>query len=176
VMANNSRYFKGQDPNRNFGETAQTAKRCSKQKSPAPKYSKTIFKIINTFRGGGYPYLALHNNTNSGGVSMLKSSKAVHSYPAHRKITKGKGGLSDEDSLVYTAGTSRKPNSAKLNRLLKSGLHTKYEVINRANNDCSMSNYVVLKKGTEAYYNIEAQHGDLKTQKVMIDKLMRIIK
>jgi len=176
VMANNSRYFKGQDPNRNFGDTAKTAQRCSKQKSPAPKYSKTIFKIINTFRGGGYPYLALHNNTNGGGVSMLKSSKKVQSYPANGKITRGSGGLSDEDSLVYTAGVSKKPNKNKLNHLLKAGLNTKYEVIDRSNNDCSMSNYVVLKKRTEAYYNIETQHGDFKTQKTMIDRLMRIIK
>jgi len=38
-----------------------------------------------------------------------------------------------------------------------------------------MSNYVVLGKGTDRYYNIEVQHGDAPTQRKMIDILMRRI-
>lgn len=176
VMADNSRYFKGQDPNRNFGDTKRVSKVCSKQKHPAPIYSKTVFKIINEYRKISYPYLALHSNSNGGGVSMLRSSKTVLSYPAVDAITKSSGGLKDEDTLVYTAGTAKKPNSSKLKDLLSMGLNTKYEIVDRTNNDCSMSNYVVLRVGTNDYYNIETQHGDLNTQKIMIDRLMRLIK
>lgn len=176
VINHDHRYFQGQDPNRNFGETTSTARTCSRQNYPAPKYSKIVFKIINTFRKQGYPYLALHNNTNGGGVSMLKSSKTVHSYSAHGTITKSGRGLEDEDTIVYIAGVSNKPDSRKLKALLKMGLNTKYEVVNKMNNDCSMSNYVVLRKGTESYYNLESQLGDTRTQKLMIDRLMRIIK
>ena len=122
------------------------------------------------------PYLALHNNTNGGGVSVLKSSKSVQSFLAYprEQVTHGKG-LKDEDSLVYIAGSHSKPPSRKINRLLHEGMHVKYERVNRTNNDCSMSNYVVLGKHSERYYNIEAQHGDGRTQRKMIDKLMEHI-
>ena len=183
VMANDKRYFMGQDPNRNFGETKKTAKTCSKQKYPAPKYSKTVFKIIDSYKNPKYPYMSLHNNKNghrgnggSGGVSILKSSKIVQSFPAFKNITKSNRGLKDEDTLIYIAGFAKKPNQTKLNRLLSLGLNTKYEIIDKNNNDCSLSNYVVLNKKTTNYYNIETQHGDLKTQKNMIDKIMGLIK
>ncbi len=182
VMADDKRYFSGQDPNRNFGDTSQTAKTCKKQKYPAPKYSKTVFSIIDSFRTKGIPYLALHNNKNGwygnggqGGVSILKSSKIVQSYPASKNIGKKSSGLKDEDSLVYIAGYSKKPERKKLNQLLNHGLNTKYEVIDKTYNDCSLSNYVVLKKGTMDYYNIEAEHKDLNTHKKMIDKMMDIL-
>ncbi len=118
------------------------------------------------------PYLSLHSNTNAGGISILKSSKMVKAYPAYplSAIKKGRG-LRDEDSLIYIAGRSNHPPKHILQTLLKHGINTKYEVVNRQNNDCSMSNYVVLAKRA-GYYNIETQHGDSKTQKKMIDILM----
>ncbi len=39
-----------------------------------------------------------------------------------------------------------------------------------------MSNFVVLMKNSTNYYNVEVEHGDTKTQKEMIDRLMKIIK
>jgi len=183
VMANNKRYFNGQDPNRNFGDTKRTAKICRQQHYPAPKYSQIVFDIIDTYRGRGFPYMALHNNKNghsgnggSGGVSILTSSRVVKSYPAHKNITKKDRGLRDEDSLVYIAGFSKTPNRAKLQSLLNEGLNTRYEIINKSYNDCSLSNYVVLNKNSTNYYNIESQHRDSKTQKIMIDKIMGLIK
>jgi hypothetical protein len=175
VISGDNRYFNGQDPNRNFGDTPYTAMRCAGQKYPAPLYSKVIFAIINTYRAPGMPYLALHNNTNGGGISILKSSRSVHSYPAYRRIVDG-GGLRDEDSLIYIAGRREKPPRKKLDTLLKRGLNVRYETVDESNNDCSMSNYVVLRKKTDSYYNIEVQHGDLKTQKRMIDILMSILR
>ena len=182
VESHGSRYFMGQDPNRNFGETAQTAHACSKQKYAAPKYSKNIFRIIDVFKKRGMPYLAMHNNKNgwygnggTGGISIQKSSHSTKSYPSGKVKVGHRMGIKDEDSLVYIAGTSAIPNSTKLNNLLNSGLHTKYEIVNRYNNDCSMSNYVVLRKGGH-YYNIESEHGDLVAQKQMIDQLMNILK
>ena len=175
VMSNDRRNFEGQDPNRNFGDTPAAARNCSKQNEPAPLYGKVIFRIIDTYRAPSMPYLALHNNTNGGGISILKSSGSVHSYPAYRTIINGHG-LQDEDNLVYIAGKSKSPNRNKLKKLLKNGLNTRYETVNYANNDCSMSNYVVLKHHTDNYYNIEAEHGDIATQKKMIDILMKILR
>ena len=175
VMSNDQRHFEGQDPNRNFGDTPSTAQNCAKQNEPAPKYGKIIFHIIDTYRASSMPYLALHNNTDGGGISILRSTNSTHSYPAHKTISNGQG-LRDEDSLVYIAGISKTPNKNKLKKLLKNGLNTRYETVNYANNDCSLSNYVVLNRHTEKYYNIETQHGDLKTQKKMIDILMNILK
>jgi len=73
------------------------------------------------------------------------------------------------------AGVSTTPNKSTLNNLLSKGIHVKYEIVNENNNDCSLSNYVVLNKPTSGYYNIEVQHGALETQKIMIDILMSTI-
>jgi hypothetical protein len=183
VRADDKRHFKGQDPNRNFGDTKQTAKTCKKQKYPAPKYSQIIFSIIDNFKAKGIPYMALHNNKDGwhgngghGSVSILNSSKMVHSYPATKQIKRGSGGLNDEDTLVYIAGFGKKPDQDKLGTLLDNGLNTKYEIINKKHNDCSLSNYVVLRKKTTDYFNIETEHKDLDTQKVMIDKIIQMVK
>lgn len=181
VMAGDKRYFGGQDPNRNFGNTIETAQQCIGQKQPAPHYSKVIFSIINYYKYSSLPYLALHNNKDGHGgakgtISILKSSSNTPAYPAHKKIRKGHGGLDDEDSLVYIAGRSKDPSRSKLNALLANGINTKYERVSPKRNDCSLSNYVVLNKHSTNYYNIETEHGDLRTQKRMIDILMKLIK
>ena len=175
VMSGNHRNMQGQDPNRNFGETRNTANTCKNQHYPAAKYSKNVFKIIDTFRHTKYPYLALHNNKNGwygngghGGVSILKSSATVHSYPAPKHSR-----LQDEDNLIYIAGKSKTPNAKKLKQFLGFGLNVKYEIIDSRHNDCSLSNYVILRKKTSNYINIESQHGDLKTQKMMVDKILK---
>ncbi len=181
VLAHDNRFFNGQDPNRNFGESEQTARTCSQQKFAAPLYSKNVFKVINSFRGSGLPYLALHSNKDgwrgnggSGGVSILNSSAAVKSYPSGNVLSGKCKGVKDEDSLVYIAGTDSNPPQSKLNQLIDAGIHVKYEVISQDHNDCSMSNYVILNKGSN-YYNIETELGDGVAQRKMIDALMRII-
>ncbi len=180
VEANDQRFHMGQDPNRNFGDTPNN---CKLQKAPAPKYSKTIFGIINTYKPSFMPYLALHNNKDgwtgnggSGGISILNSTPSSQSYPAFDGIDAQTRGLKDEDSMVYIAGTASAPDKRKLSRLISLELNTKYEAVNRANNDCSLSNYIVLTKGSTNYYNIETEHGDTATQKAMIDRLMKIIR
>lgn len=174
VAGNGGRYFQGQDPNRNFSMSNKRV--CSKQKAPSPIYTKTVFSIIDTYRGRGIPYLALHNNTNRGGVSALRDSASTKSFLAYpkREVLAGRG-LADEDSIVYIAGRSRLAPRSKVDRLLKSGLNVKYEYITPKNNDCSMSNYIILQKGTNNYYNIEAQHGKGAIQKEMVDRLVNHI-
>lgn len=182
VQSGGKRFFGYQDPNRNFGKDKKTASMCKGQKYPAPIYTDTVFNIIDKFRSWGMPYLALHNNSNGysgnggkGTISILHSTSHTKSFPAYKKITRTNGGLSDEDSLVYIAGNSKNPPMSKINRLRSLGLNVKYEWVDKNHYDCSMSNYVVLKKGTDRYFNIETQKGDIKTQKLMIDRLMRII-
>ena len=182
VISNDKRYFQGQDPNRNFGETREVARTCPKQKYPAALFSKYVFQIVDTYRAPGMPYLAMHNNKNgwygnggSGTISILTKSSKVKSYRAGSILQGKRKGIKDEDSLVYIAGKSKQPRESVLEPLLQNKLHTKYEVVNVANNDCSMSNYVVLKKGGR-YYNIEAEHGDARAQRAMVDRLMRIIR
>jgi hypothetical protein len=173
VLSGGKRYHAGQDPNRNFAKSHHKLSSCRYQKAASPVYTQNVFRIIDTFRGSGIPYLSLHNNTNGGGVSILRSSKSVHSFLAYplKEVKQGRG-LKDEDSLIYMAGKASTPPKSKLNRLLQQGIHVKYEVVTPRNNDCSMSNYVVIGKGSTKYYNIEAQHGDAKTQRKMIDILM----
>ncbi len=175
VVAGGNRYFKGQDPNRNFSDSSVRV--CSGQLAPSPIYTSIVFSIINNFRGVNMPYLALHNNTNRGGITILKSSKYAKSFLAYSVAEVKKGiGLVDEDSLVYIAGSSFNPPIQKISTLIHLGLNVKYEIVNRNSNDCSMSNYVVIGRGSNNYYNIEAQHGKSVTQKRMIDLLMRLIR
>lgn len=176
VEAKEHRYFRGQDPNRNFSTTLQEAKSCIQQKFFSPHYTQSVLQIMHVFKPQGYPYLTLHNNTNGGGVSMLHTSKMVKNYPAHKHITKQSTGLLDEDSLVYMAGTSTIPYAVDLNTFLQKGLNVKYERVSKINNDCSFSNYLALKHPHEKYYNIETEHGDYMTQKKMLDRVVNIIK
>jgi hypothetical protein len=173
VVNNNKRYNAGQDPNRNFSYSR--VKICKEQIAPSPIYTNIVFSIIDYYKGASMPYLALHNNTNGGGISILKSSSKVKSYLAYPKsqIIDGKG-LQDEDNLVYMAGLQKTPPSS-LYKLLKAGMSVKYEIVNSINNDCSMSNFVVLEKGTNNYFNIETQHRQSWVQKEMIDRVIKLI-
>ena len=175
VVAGGQRYFKGQDPNRNFSDSR--ARVCSKQLAPSPIYTSVVFSIIDSFRGAGIPYLALHNNTNGGGITVLKSGKYTKSFLAYSVAQVKKGvGLADEDSLVYIAGSSSSSPLQKISNLKSLGLNVKYEIVNSNSNDCSMSNYVVIGLGSSSYYNIEAQHGKTSVQKRMVDLLIKAIR
>ena len=174
ITNNNRRYNAGQDPNRNF--SSANTRICQNQLAPSPIYTNTIFSIINYFKSPNLPYLALHNNTNKGGISALKSSTKTSSYLAYPLKTVRRGvGLSDEDSIIYIAGTQANPPQDKLRALLNAGLNVKYERVTPQNNDCSMSNYIVLELGRQNYFNIEAQHGKTATQIKMLRRLMQVI-
>ena len=166
VEANGNRYANGKDPNRNF--------------KPHSTYTKTIFRIINTFKPEHMPYLTLHSNKNGhrkysgeGTVSMRVASAHTRSYPAGDIEVGKKEGLRDEDSLVYLAG--RHSDRNKIKALNKKGLNVKYELVNTHSNDKSMSNYIALYKSRNGYVNIEAEDGDAGTQEKMIDKVMKLI-
>ena len=166
VEANGNRYASGKDPNRHF--------------KPSSTYTKSIFKIIDTFKSKGMPYLTLHNNKNGhmkyggeGTVSIKVSSSHTKSYPASTIKTGKREGLADEDSLVYLAGRSLE--SAKVKALNAQGIHVKYELVSSSRNDNSMSNYVALYKNHAGYVNIEVEDGDEGTQKKMIDKVMKLV-
>ena len=163
LEANGKRYTSGKDPNRNF--------------KAGSSYTKNIFKIIDTFKSKTLPYLTLHNNKNGhrkyggeGTVSMKVSSVHTKSYPANTIQSRG---LKDEDNLVYLAG--RNINRKKIQALNGTGVNVKYEVVSSRSNDNSMSNYIALHKTGSGYINIEAQNGDISTQKKMIDKVMKLI-
>ncbi len=182
VQSGGKRFFGYQDPNRNFGKDKKTSAMCKGQKYPSPIYTDTVFEIIDKFRSWGMPYLALHNNANGysgnggrGTISILKSSPHAKAFAAYKHISRTQGGLSDEDSMVYIAGKSSNPPMSKISQLHSLGLNVKYEWVDKKHYDCSMSNYVVLKKRTDNYYNIETQMGDSNIQKLMIDRLMKIL-
>lgn len=173
IVNSNKRYNRGQDPNRAFSYSPY--KICSGQIEPTNRYTNIIFSTIDFYKLPNTPYLALHNNTNRGGISILKSNAKTKSYLAYPKSKiNSQNPLTDEDNLVYMAGLSKNPPTT-INKLLNLGINVKYEVVNSNNNDCSMSNFIVLEKGVNNYYNIEAQHGKTAIQKMMIDKLVRVI-
>lgn len=167
VESNGQRYASGKDPNRNFKKGSY--------------YSKTVFRIIDTYKSSAMPYLALHSNKEghlnyggSGTVSMRKNSKNTYAFPAGSIKIGQKKGLHDEDNLLYLAG---KTIDRKMIRELNAmGLHVKVEIITAASDDHSMSNYIVLHKNGNHYINIETEDGDSRTQKEMIDRVMKVIR
>ena len=166
VESNGQRHMSGKDPNRNF-----------KKDSP---YSKTICKIIDTYKPVHLPYLALHTNAEghlknggSGTVSMKKHSKNVHAFPAGNIKTGQQKGLEDEDTMIFLAGKEVKREKVK--KFNAVGLNVKFEKVTKRSNDNSMSNCIVLHRGHDNYINIETEHGDLSTHKKMIDRVMRIL-
>jgi hypothetical protein len=166
VEASGNRYASGKDPNRQFKSTS--------------KYTKNIFKIIDTFKRKDMPYLTLHSNKDGhernggdGTVSMRVSTSRTKSYPAGRIDVGKKEGLKDEDNLIYLAG--KKTDRQQIKALNDMGVHVKYELVTKGSNDNSMSNYVALNKSKIAYVNIESEDGDTGTQKEMIDKVMKLI-
>ncbi len=173
IVNNDKRYNMGQDPNRNFSNS--TRRICKGQKAASPIYTNFVFNIIDYYKTPNTPYLALHNNRNRGGVSILKSSSKVRSFLAYKKESiNSENRLTDEDNLIYMASTTSNLTS-KIGSIIKQGLNVKLEVVNSNNNDCSMSNYIVIEKGDTNYYNIEAEHRDSVTQKRMIDILLKVI-
>jgi len=166
VEASGNRYASGKDPNRHFKSDS--------------KYTNNIFMIIDTFKRKELPYLTLHSNKNGhvhhggdGTVSMRTSSSRTKSYPAGKIEVGKRKGLKDEDSLIYLAG--RKTDKEKIKALNDLGIHVKYELVTNASNDNSMSNYIALYKNGNGYVNIEAEDGDIETQKKMIDRVMKLI-
>ena len=167
VESHGKRTVSGKDPNRNFKKDSI--------------YSKTICSIIDTYKPAHLPYLALHTNAEgylknggSGTVSMQKHSRNTLTFPAGKIKSGRQKGLEDEDTLVYLAG--RKVSKEKVRIFTAAGLNVKFEKVTRRSNDHSMSNCIVLHKGHENYINIETEHGDLSTQKKMIDKVMKILR
>jgi len=166
VESNGQRYLSGKDPNRNFKKDSS--------------YSKTICRIIDTYKPAHLPYLALHTNAEGhlknggeGTVSMKKHSKNMHSFPAGNIKIGRKKGLEDEDTLIYLAG--KEVEREKVKKFNAMGLNVKFEKVTKRTNDNSMSNCIVLYKNHTKYINIETEHGDLSTQKKMIDRVMKIL-
>ena len=63
----------------------------------------------------------------------------------------------------------------KIKKFNDMGLNVKFEKVTTRSNDNSMSNCIVLYKNHTKYINIETEHGDLSTQKKMIDRVMKIL-
>lgn len=173
-----SRFFKGQDPNRNFGTTSADARRCSGQRAPAPKYVRTLLKHLRASPQGHY--FALHSNApgfagdqqgGSGHISAARPASAI----MRGFMTRGGG---SGDNAVLVAGTERYGRGtnaeALIKRLRSLKLNVIYEHVTRAKNDCSLSNFLMLEKGVKLgqYFNIEVRHGDTRSQIRMIDTLL----
>jgi len=167
IEAGESRTFRGQDTNRNFGTTASVARGCRQQKAAAKRYTA---EFLNGYRRGGL-IIALHTNTNgysgnggSGSISINRKSSIMRPY----KSLIAKGSLADEDNLLLIAGTSLVNQDRKLSNLVehftkREGVHVIAEHVSKSKNDCSLSNYVMLTQPGR-YYNIETQDGNSRTQ------------
>ena len=180
VEAGERRIFKGQDPNRNFGTTRSAAAACPKQRAPAPKYTNAIMK----HRKSGQPIIALHSNSNgwsgnggSGTISINRNSKVMR--PFVTAIARSRR-LADEDTLIVIASTKLPGKDREQARALehftkKAGVNVIYEYVKPSQNDCSLSNYVVLNN-LGRYFNVEVENGDVKTQKHVLDIVMDYVR
>jgi hypothetical protein len=167
----------GQDPNRNFSRTRAESARCTQQHRPAPKFTAALLRHYQP--NGPLPYLSMHNNADGwhgnggrGNLSLYRRERGHWSFPAPKAI----GDLADEDNLVFIAGRTPYAANPSARRTVSSlgrlGLNVIYKQVTNGSFDCSMSDYVTMNRLGD-YYNIEAQHGRLETQKLMIDRLMQ---
>jgi hypothetical protein len=173
IETGETRHHHGQDPNRNFGDTAASTATC---RDMIHKGAPVFTRYHLDQRGGPKFILTLHNNANgyngdgkggSGGISVKRASSVLKGLPAASGM--------DEDDVILIAGKGSYEDNAKARRtaehLVSRGVNVIYERVTEAGNDCSFSNYAVLH-GLEDYYNIEAEHGHIRTQKVMLDVLL----
>ncbi|MEP1443354.1 MAG: hypothetical protein ABJK39_10135 [Hyphomicrobiales bacterium] len=180
VESGERRVFKGQDPNRNFGTTRSAAAACPKQRAPAPKYTNAIMQ----HRKSGQPIIALHSNSNgwsgnggSGTISINRNSRVMR--PFITSIARSRR-LADEDTLIVIASTKPPGKDRRQARALehftkKAGVNVIYEYVKPSQNDCSLSNYVVLNN-LGSYFNVEVENGDVKTQKNVLDIVMDYVR
>ena len=176
IESGQNRYFRGQDPNRNFSRTWAESALCSEQRRPAPKFTASI---LEHFEGrGDYPYLALHTNADRwignggrGTVSVYRRDAFLSGFPS----AAAQGAFRDEDNLVFIAGLSPpaldRQAQRKVARLNLLGLNVVHKKVATRGFDCSLSDYVI-GNGLGDYYSIEVQHGRAGVQREMIDRLM----
>ncbi|MEM6849200.1 MAG: hypothetical protein AAF580_14230 [Pseudomonadota bacterium] len=165
--AREKRNFGNIDPNRAFGRTNGSVRPCSITRA-YPAYTQFV---MDGFRGARN-ILTLHTNADGPPLSVRVNSAKLRGYPATVNV-----GLSDPDNVVILAGRQPLENNRQVARfadaLRGAGLNVIYERVTRANNDCSLSNYMALSGERRLYVNIEAQDGARTAQKRMIDIVMR---
>ncbi|MEL6967234.1 MAG: hypothetical protein AAGM04_07625 [Pseudomonadota bacterium] len=164
VEAGERRFFKGQDPNRNFGSG-----KCRNQRGSNGAFSRFFSQKMR--RG---KIIAVHSNANSfaggggrGNISIRRKSTILQGFPARN----AKGGFRDEDNFILVPGRSAKPSGralAKIRAYNGRGINAMYEYV-RGGGDCSLSNYLVLKGQAGRYANVEVQDG----QTAMAVRLIR---
>lgn len=180
VEASGRRIFKAvQDPNRNFAASARAAATCQEMKI---KSSPVFTEMVRSHFHRRHPVITLHNNDDgySGGGGAGTISAARQSAVLTGLMTpKPAGRLSDEDNAVLLASTRSLGENADAGKDIAffhaRGINVIYEHVRPDINDCSLSNYVVLNRLGD-YYNLEAEHGDAASQKVMFDALMERLK
>lgn len=165
IDGSEARNFRGLDLNRAFARSAADAAPCAISR-PLPAYTRYV---MSQFRGQN-AVLSIHNNTRGGGVSVNMGGPKATGFRAA-------GPLADPDNLIFIAGTDpigNDPNTRRTkDRLVAAGLNVVHERVTRANNDCSMSNYVALND-RRPYFNLEAVHGS-PVQTAMVDALMGVL-
>ena len=162
VESNESRNHAGRDPNRLFARTRQQAAACGLPE-PMRRYTD---EVMGLFRGASR-VLTIHNNQRGGAISANLANAKSRGFRA-------RGRFGDPNHLVFIAGPRPIDGDRRAlvqrDRLLAAGLNVVHETVTAANNDCSLSNYVVLNDG-RPYYNLEATHGS-PLQRPMVDALL----
>ncbi|WP_226580799.1 hypothetical protein [Acuticoccus sediminis] len=166
VAGDETRFYRGIDPNRYFATTDADARPCRIRRA-TPTY--TAF-VMGLFVGRPHIFSA-HNNTNGGGITARVWTDKEKGYP----ISSGRFG--DPDDLIYIAGprpiADDRDATAIRQKLNEAGLSVVHEHVTRKNSDCSFSNHVVLNDG-RPYFNVEAEHGST-VQREMVDRLLETL-
>ncbi len=167
------RSLKGQDPNRNFGYKKSLVKSCRHQEKPSPRFTKAILKGHKKKQS----VIALHSNfdgwSGNGGKGTISiKRKMKNTYPFLSAINKNNR-FQDEDTLIVIASKKRAFEDRKVARKVvyftkMVGVNILVEHVSDKNNDCSLSNHVILNNLGD-YYNIEVQTGDVETHKRLVD-------
>ncbi|WP_108661478.1 hypothetical protein [Acuticoccus kandeliae] len=159
VAGTETRNYRGVDPNRYFAASAAAARPCAIS-AGTPTYTGFVMNLFD----GARHILSMHNNTRGGALSVKVWDQKTKGYPVNG------GPYADYDHFVLIAGGTPLDEDAEAktqrNLFISLGLNVVHEYVSANNNDCSLSNYVVLND-ERRYYNIEAVHGST-IQKAMV--------
>lgn len=167
------RNVEGLDPNHVFAADGAQLSRCDIDEPPV--------EFIDAFLGfwdRSYPVVGLHSNWDGfaeaggrGTISVNRQDEKMIPFPSPVAV----GRFADEDTIAMLVSTipplENASGRAAIDWFNRRGVHVVYRHVTDANNDCTLADFLTLNRLGD-YVNLEVEHGDVDTQKAMVDLLI----
>jgi hypothetical protein len=177
VEAGERRNLAGLDPNHLFRPANAGEGVCSDAPAASPLFIAAWLEEWDP----AFPVIGLHSNLDGfveggglGTISARRPDEKMIPFPSEL----GDGRLADEDTIVMIASMAppedNPPAREAIEWLNGHGLHVIYRLVAADIIDCTFADYLTLD-AVAPYFNIEVEHGDAETQKILIDRLIEFL-